>query len=143
MKMNCVELRDRAILMFLNSTGCRVGEVERLNKRDIDFRNLECKVLGKGNKERIVFIDDVAATILKDYLDSRNDDNEALFVSEDSRHAEAHRESIRRQECSSAQVPADAGDTSDIKWNACAGSRGDPGTREDRHNDEVCLHEQG
>lgn len=95
MKMNCVELRDRAILMFLNSTGCRVGEVERLNKRDIDFRNLECKVLGKGNKERIVFIDDVAATILKDYLDSRNDDNEALFVSEDNPHKRLQQGGIR------------------------------------------------
>ena len=49
------------------------------NRKDIDFQSLECTVLGKGNKERTVYLDTVAAMQLKSYLDSRTDDCEALF----------------------------------------------------------------
>lgn len=80
LKENCVTLRDKAIVSFLLSTGCRVGEVFNLNRDDIDFQNKECTVLGKGNKERTVYMDDVAAMQLKRYLDSRTDKLDALFI---------------------------------------------------------------
>lgn len=80
LKESCDNDRDRAIISFLLSTGCRVSEVCNLNISDIDFENRECNVLGKGNKERIVYIDDVTVLHLKRYLDSRTDDSEALFV---------------------------------------------------------------
>lgn len=81
MRDNCSELRDLAIIDMLASTGMRVGELVLLNRSDIDFEERECVVLGKGNKERIVYFDARTKLHLKQYLDSRTDDNEALFVS--------------------------------------------------------------
>ena len=81
MRDNCNCLRDLAIIDFLSSTGMRVGELVKLNKADIDFENRECIVFGKGNKERPVYFDARTKIHLKNYLDSREDDNPALFVS--------------------------------------------------------------
>lgn len=75
------ELRDLALIDMLASTGMRVGELVLLNRSDINFEERECVVLGKGNKERIVYFDARTKLHLKQYLDSRTDDNEALFVS--------------------------------------------------------------
>ena len=75
-----VLLRDRAIICFLLSTGCRISEMTHLNKADIDMNGLECTVLGKGNKERTVYLAPVAGMLLQQYLASRTDDNPALFV---------------------------------------------------------------
>jgi len=71
--------RDKAIVCFLLSTGARISEVTRLNREDIDFHALECKVLGKGNKERTVYIDEVTAMVLQQYFDIRTDTSPALF----------------------------------------------------------------
>ena len=73
--------RDLAIIEILMSTGIRVGELVKLNLNDIDFEGKECIVLGKGNKQRKVYFDAKTKIHLKQYLDSRKDDNEALFVS--------------------------------------------------------------
>ena len=67
---------------FFYSTGCRLEEVERANKADIDWQRLQLKVIGKGNKQRIVFINAKAQVTLRKYLMSRLDDCEALFVTE-------------------------------------------------------------
>lgn len=75
----CTNIRDLALLDFLYCTGCRVSEVARLNIDDVDFDNMECTVLGKGNKERTVYLSEVAAMHLKEYLASREDMGEALF----------------------------------------------------------------
>lgn len=72
--------RDKAIVSLLLSTGCRISEVCALNRNSIDFANAEILVLGKGNKERTVFLDDVAIMLIKRYIDSRTDSDEALFV---------------------------------------------------------------
>ena len=55
--MNCNNLRDRAMIAFLLSTGIRVGELVRLNIDDIDFSERECVVYGKGDKERKAYFD--------------------------------------------------------------------------------------
>ena len=81
MRDNCDNLRDLAMLDFLSSTGVRVGELVNLNRQDIDFENRECIVLGKGNKERKVYFDARTKIHLQNYLASRTDKNEALFVS--------------------------------------------------------------
>lgn len=81
MRDNCEELRDLAMIDMLASTGMRVGEMVLLNRDDINFAERECVVFGKGDKERIVYFDARAKLHLKDYLDSRMDDNPALFVS--------------------------------------------------------------
>ena len=80
MRDNCEELRDLAMIDVLASTGMRVGEMVLLNRDDINFAERECVVFGKGDKERIVYFDARAKLHLQDYLDSRADDNPALFV---------------------------------------------------------------
>ena len=80
MRDNCLEIRDVAMLDMLASTGMRVGEMVLLNKADINFNERECVVFGKGDKERIVYFDARTKIHLKEYLQSRTDDNPALFV---------------------------------------------------------------
>lgn len=77
---HCTECRDLAIIDLLYSTGMRVGELVNLNIEDIDLERRECVVYGKGDKERRVYFDAKAKVHLKDYIDSRTDTNEALFV---------------------------------------------------------------
>ena len=81
MRDNCTEPRDLAMIDMLASTGMRVGEMVLLNRNDIDFNERECVVFGKGNKERVVYFDARTKIHLKNYLQSRTDDNPALFVS--------------------------------------------------------------
>lgn len=78
---NCKCIRDLAIIDILASTGMRVGELVKLNRMDVDFTNRECVVLGKGSKERIVYFDARTKLHLQNYLNTRNDENPALFVS--------------------------------------------------------------
>ena len=73
--------RDLAIIDMLASTGMRVGELVKLNITDVDFENRECVVLGKGNKQRKVYFDARTKIHLLNYLKSRTDTCEALFVS--------------------------------------------------------------
>ena len=80
MRDSCTELRDLAMIDMLASTGMRVGEMVLLNRNDINFNERECVVLGKGNKQRIVYFDARTKIHLQNYLDSRTDNNEALFV---------------------------------------------------------------
>lgn len=81
MRDHCDNPRDLAMIDLLASTGIRVGELVKLNRADVDFDNRECIVFGKGSKERKVYFDARTKIHLKKYLDSRTDDNEALFVS--------------------------------------------------------------
>lgn len=86
MRDNCSNIRDLAIIDLLASTGMRVGEMVLLNREDINFNERECVVLGKGNKERIVYFDARTKIHLQNYLNSRKDENPALFVSLNSPH---------------------------------------------------------
>lgn len=81
MRDNCKEVRDLAIIDMLASTGMRVGEMVLLNRNDIDFNERECIVFGKGSKERVVYFDARTKIHLQNYLESRKDNNQALFVS--------------------------------------------------------------
>lgn len=80
MQEACRTLRDKTIIMFLATTGCRVSEMTGLNRKDVDLRNQEVVVRGKGDKERTVYFDSVTAMLLEDYLKSRRDKNPALFL---------------------------------------------------------------
>lgn len=81
MRDNVDNYRDLALIDILASTGMRVGELVKLNIEDVDFNERECLVVGKGNKERIVYFDARTKIHLRNYLDSRKDSNKALFVS--------------------------------------------------------------
>ena len=78
---NCEEIRDLAIVELLTSTGIRVGELVNLNIEDINFYERECKVFGKGESERVVYFDARTKIHLMEYLQTRIDENPALFVS--------------------------------------------------------------
>lgn len=79
--------RDKAIMELLYSTAGRIGEVVALNRNDIDFYNREVVIYGqKGKKERKVYLTDECIYHLRKYLESRKDDNPALFVGEKAPH---------------------------------------------------------
>lgn len=74
------ELRDKAILELLFSTGLRVSELCSL-PRELDLKQDEFSVRGKGEKVRVVFLSDSAKQAIKNYLAKRQDMSDALFVS--------------------------------------------------------------
>lgn len=72
--------RDKALIAFLSSTGVRVGELIRINIEDLDMKNMELVVLGKGSKERLVYFDTRTKYLINQYLSSRSDNDPALFI---------------------------------------------------------------
>lgn len=80
----CQNNRDLALVDFLYSTGCRVSEVCRIDIADVDFLSGEIVVIGKGNKERTVYLSQVAALHLQEYISGREDMSNALFVGKGS-----------------------------------------------------------
>lgn len=90
LKFGCKSIRDRAIVCFLKATACRISEMTSLDKSDVDLESMECKVLGKGNKERMVYLDDVAVMTLREYLSTRKDDSPALFIGKGSDRLQPH-----------------------------------------------------
>ncbi|MCR4648051.1 MAG: tyrosine-type recombinase/integrase [Lachnospiraceae bacterium] len=101
-------MRNLAIIDILNSTGMRVGELVNLDISDIDFEERECVVLGKGDKERIVYFEARTKLHLMKYLNSRTDSNPALFVSSRRPHRRLHAGGIET-------MLKKAGESSDVK----------------------------
>ncbi len=77
---NIIDIRNKAILETLFSTGMRVSELVKLNIDQLDFKSGELNIIGKGGKSRIVFLSDRAKNILQKYINLRQDDNKAVFV---------------------------------------------------------------
>lgn len=73
-------LRDRAILETLFSTGLRVSELSKLNRDQINLNRREFGIVGKGGKERVVFLSDAACECLDRYLGIRRDSFKPLFI---------------------------------------------------------------
>lgn len=78
----CVTLKEKAIIEVLYSTGCRVSELARLKKTDIDWNDKSVHLFGKGNKHRTSFLNAKAEVAIREYLESRTDGNDSLFVSD-------------------------------------------------------------
>lgn len=93
---SCQTLRERAIVEFFYSTGCRLDEAIKVNKQDINWQDLSLRVIGKGNKERIVYISEKAKVHIRKYLMSRLDNEDALFVTERQPFKRLGRRSIQR-----------------------------------------------
>jgi site-specific recombinase XerD len=83
-------LRDRAILELLFSTGLRISELCNLSVDDVDLSRDEFSVRGKGDKIRVVFLSDAAKRATKEYLLSRKDMDDALFVQYGKNSKDAH-----------------------------------------------------
>ena len=79
-------VRDRAMFELLLSTGMRLTELRGLNQGDVDFSEREIIVFGKGAKQRIVYFDERTSLFLNKYLESRDDDNPALFATINNPH---------------------------------------------------------
>lgn len=80
--LNTLEgLRDRLLLEILYATGMRIGELEKVKLKDVNLYDNSIKILGKGNKERIVYFGEYAREVLDMYLNTRNDNCAYLFIS--------------------------------------------------------------
>lgn len=79
---SCASLLEKALTELFYATGCRIGEVNRINKADIDWDRRSIMVIGKGNKQREVYFTTKCKVWLLKYLKSRTDDYEALFISQ-------------------------------------------------------------
>lgn len=77
------QIRLRALIESLLGSAMRIEELLGLNIRDLDFETQEARVIGKGNKQRVVFFTDRALSWLKQYLDLRTNEHPALFVCPD------------------------------------------------------------
>lgn len=77
--------RDYCMLVLFLNCGIRLSELVGLDFCDFDFSNLTMKITGKGNKERIVYLNDACITAIKNYMDVRPHDGvvdrNALFLS--------------------------------------------------------------
>lgn len=75
-------VRDNAIISLFLYTGMRLSELANIKIKDIDFENKHIKIIGKGNKERFVFLNDQGIKIIKKYLATRKiiDMDSSLFV---------------------------------------------------------------
>ena len=80
------DIRNLVLIELLLTTGMRVGELVNLNISDINFEERSCVVLGKGNKQREVYFDAKTKIHLQEYLENRNDNETALFVSKNKPH---------------------------------------------------------
>lgn len=80
-RQSCRNIRERAIIEVLYSTGCRASELVSLKKADIDWDAKTVHLFGKGRKHRTSFINAKAEVYLKQYLSGRVDSSDYLFVS--------------------------------------------------------------
>lgn len=93
----CETIRQRAFIEVLYATGCRLSEVYQLNKADINYQTMSFNVVGKGNKEREVYLSPKAMYHLKKYLMGRTDNCEALFITERKPFRRLSKRGIQRE----------------------------------------------
>lgn len=78
LRNNCEDAREKAFIEVFLSTWCRVSEIRGMNIDDIQGDSIT--VLGKGEKERIVYLNSRAQLAIQNYLNTRNDSCPALFI---------------------------------------------------------------
>lgn len=97
-RWNCHTIREKALVDFLFSTGCRVSECSDLNIDDIDWKSRSALIRhGKGDKMRTVFFNAESELTLRKYLEQRNDSDPALFVCSRSPHSRMSSRSIEKE----------------------------------------------
>ncbi|MBZ9635604.1 site-specific tyrosine recombinase/integron integrase [Clostridium sp. FP1] len=97
LRQKCKNLREKTILEFAYSTGCRLSEIVDVNIKDLNFHDKTLKVIGKGDKERVVCFNTKSKYLLKEYISSRNDSTPALFVANKGTHARLGGRSIENE----------------------------------------------
>lgn len=96
LRQACKTLKEKAVLEFLYSTGCRVSELTAVKKSDINWHEKSVHLFGKGKKHRTSFINAKAEVAVLDYLKSRDDDSEYLFVSSRKPYGQMHKDGIEK-----------------------------------------------
>jgi integrase/recombinase XerD len=96
-KQACISSREKALIEFIYSTGCRVSEVTGVDKNSINWNELSVNVIGKGNKERKVYFNVKAKLLIIDYLKTRKDENKPLFVTSKRPYARLGQRSIEKE----------------------------------------------
>lgn len=92
----CITPRERALVEVLYATGGRLSEIQALDMSDINYQTMSARVIGKGNKEREVYLSFKALYHLKKYLMTRLDEEEALFVTERRPYRRVSNRAIQR-----------------------------------------------
>lgn len=82
MREACESLRERALVEFLYATGCRLDEVHKLDKDDVNWNSLTATVIGKGDKERRVYVSPKTKIHMNKYFLNRKDNEDCLFCTE-------------------------------------------------------------
>lgn len=97
LRQACKDIRQKALVEFLISTGCRLSEIVKVDKDDINWSEKSLHVIGKGNKERKVYFSTKAKILLKKYIASRDDETEALFVGVRRPHGRLGKRAIEKE----------------------------------------------
>lgn len=92
----CGTPRELAMIEVLYSTGCRVSELSVLKISDVDFAEKKVHLFGKGKKHRFSYLNAKAEVALKEYLQTRNDNSEYLFVTERKPIKNLNKEAIEK-----------------------------------------------
>lgn len=74
------DLRDRAIILTIFSTGLRVSELTALDIKNVNLDTMEFAILGKGRKVRVVYLTEWACDAIRAYLEKREDHFPPLFI---------------------------------------------------------------
>lgn len=82
LRESCKTEREKALFELLDSTACRISELDNIRLEDINFAEQSIVVTGKGNKQRIVYFSTKAKLHIKAYLETRKGESKALFISE-------------------------------------------------------------
>ncbi|MRX70839.1 tyrosine-type recombinase/integrase [Bacillus lacus] len=93
---SCQTVRERALIEVMYSTGCRLSEIRNMKKCDINIQDMSILVIGKGDKERIVYLTFRALHQLRKYLKSRDDDCPYLFITERKPFRQQSKRNIER-----------------------------------------------
>lgn len=96
LRMACKTKRDKAILEFLYSTGCRVSELTAVKKDDIDWHDRTVHLFGKGRKHRTSYINAKCEVALCEYLAQRTDDEPYLFVTERQKYRKLTKDAVEK-----------------------------------------------
>lgn len=89
-----LSVRNKAIIELFISTGCRVEEMANIHISDINWYEKSILITGKGNKQRTVFFDDIAAMYLEKYMKDRNSNIDELFISSKNSNKRLEKKSI-------------------------------------------------